>query len=323
MYGRAEPPPQDASRAAVWKALAGQRHRAVRVALARGADAQDVDDVVHEAMLRVAAMPRVDLARVGPLLTTVVTNLVVDGHRRRAAADKALRRLRAQPAEVPPVDDDICDAAEARWLDEQIPSLPAQDGRVLRLRALGVTRRQAAASLGITDKAAEGAYSRARSRMNAIWRPTAALLGIGWVRQLRHWRTAAPAAGAAAAAFVVVALHHTPEPAPPDSAVPPPAPSAADLPKRPLVRADAPARLTALAPPQDPAPADAPLGPARRTQPKRISKPIMSTRPLDGTAGLTGGSVGVEQRDPDQSLTESLQQCIEEGVTVTPYEIGC
>lgn len=306
----------------LWTALAAQRERAVRVALARGAEPQDVDDIVHEAMARVAAMPRVDLERVGPLLTTVVSNLVVDGHRRKTTADRALRRLQAERAILPPSDDDICDPAEARWLDKQIPSLPAQDGHVLRLRAQGLTRQQAAAALGISNKAAEGAFTRARNQMQAIWRTTAACVGIGWARQLRGWRAAAPAAAAAALA-TAAALHHTPHPLTATPAtVPPPAAAFGPNPQEragPMLRPVAPAPATpraARAATSDPKAA----APARATT---NSRTVMSTPPLGGTAGLTGGAVAVEQRDPDQTLTQSVQQCIDNGVTVTPYKIGC
>lgn len=307
---------------ALWTALAAQRERAVRVALSRGAEPQDVDDIVHEAMARVAAMPRVDVNRVGPLLTTVVSNLIVDGHRRRTTADKALRRLQAERPILPPSDDDVCDSAEARWLDKQIPSLPAQDGRVLRLRAQGLTRQQAAAALGISDKAAEGAFTRARNQMQAIWRTTAALVGIGWARPLRGWRATAPAAGAAAAALAAaVALHHTPHPLPANPAAAPP-PLAA-LGPDPQERAGP---MLRPATPTIPHAADATTSVPTAVAPARAkpnSKALMSTPPLDGTAGLTGGAVAVEHRDPDQTLADSLQQCIDNGVTVTPHKIGC
>lgn len=59
----------------LWAALLDNRERALRVARARCADPHDAEDCAQEALARVAAMPSVDLDRIGSLVTAVVSNL--------------------------------------------------------------------------------------------------------------------------------------------------------------------------------------------------------------------------------------------------------
>ena len=69
------------ARPELWAALLAERDRAERVARARCRSRQDAEDCAQEAMARVAAMPDVDLTRIGPLISTVVAHLAVDTHR--------------------------------------------------------------------------------------------------------------------------------------------------------------------------------------------------------------------------------------------------
>lgn len=313
-----EPAPRDQ----VWLAVLAERERAVRVARARGSHVQDVEDVVQEAMARVAAMPHVDLARVGPLLTTVVANLVVDGHRGRARNLKAVRRLESERLVQEPADDDILDVAEARWLRSRLCALSAQDARVLELRAEGLSPAEAAGVLGVTLKAVDNAFTRARGRMQAVWRTTAALVSLLGIRPLRHVRGPAPAMAAVGAWAAVVAL-----------ALPSAPPAAQDTGPRtrtPVTAAaldaaragastQAPAqRVPAAATTSQAAPAAPP--PVRQQQsPRRLAR----AAPVDGRAGFSGGGVVVQQEQPEQSLSESVAQCLEHGLTVTLQEISC
>jgi RNA polymerase sigma-70 factor (ECF subfamily) len=141
----------------LWSAIVDNRERAVRVAMARCARRDDVDDCVQEAITRVAGMKDVDVDRVGPLLTAVVSNLAADRQRARGVALRHQHRVLSTP--VPAPEDQVCEAAEARWLWAQRAALPEQDRRAFELRAQGRGVAEVARELGITYKAAENALS--------------------------------------------------------------------------------------------------------------------------------------------------------------------
>lgn len=302
-------------RDALWAELMETRERATRVALARGAARDDVDDIVQEALARVAAMPNVDLARVGPLVTVVVANLVTDAYRSAARASRAAPRL-AEHASRPP-EEEILDRAEARWLWSRRVVLGDQDRRVLELRAQGLTVDATASALGVTYKAADRAFSRARSRMREVWRATAAAIGLLAARPGRRTPGQATTAAVFAVATAVLALlpvtHDTPDAEP----VPPPvqlqramtSPFREPLPiavgqRGAVGPGQAAARIGGAAP------AGAPDRREAATGPVTIGKL--------GTSGVT-----VRERARDESFQETVQRCLDQGVEVSPTYVGC
>lgn len=299
----------------VWSALLSERDRALRVAAARCGTREEAEDVVQEAFARIAAMPDVDVGRVGPLLSSVIGNLAVDGHRSRSRAVRAQHRL-LHPA--PPVPEEVvCDRAEAQWLWTQRTELSPQDRRMLELRTAGLTLPESAEHLGITYRAAENALGRARRRLRAAWRATAALLGVLWTRRsgkAAGVAAAVPAALAAALALVVVphasarlgqvppaaeGLHAVHATLTRDAASAGPAPKA-----RASARPRAPGALAA-------APA---ASPASR---------VVARTPAVRAGRVEVGPVPVTQRYPDESLVESVRRCVENGVSVDPTRLGC
>jgi RNA polymerase sigma factor (sigma-70 family) len=153
-----------------WEAVLAHRQRLRRVAKARCSVPADVEDCVQEAMVRVVAMPHVDLDRVGGLLTAVVANVAADAHRHAGRSSRLKAKIGNTETSLPGVDESLCDVYEARWLDQHVRALPHRDRQVLALRAEGMSVTEAAEALGITYKAAEGAYTRARRALRLAWR---------------------------------------------------------------------------------------------------------------------------------------------------------
>lgn len=299
----------------LWDALVLERDRAVRVARSRGAPPDDVDDVVQEATARVAAMEDVDVARVGPLLTVVVANLVTDQHRTRVRSARLEKRLAAQLLHASSPDEAVCDDAEARWLHSVAAELLSeQDRRVLELRAQGLSVGASAEALGVTYKAAERALARARARMKKAWSATAALAGLLLGRPWSKGQAATPAA-AMAAAVVAVAIGGWGQLAPPAEAAPlaeAPAPVGSPVPQ-PRSTGSVPTQAR-QAPPAAPRPA-----PAASRDPS--GSRIAGTGPV--RVGRLETAQSVERRREDETLLETAQRCLRDGLVVSQSYVGC
>ncbi|GAA5012345.1 RNA polymerase sigma factor [Streptomyces hyderabadensis] len=151
----------------VWQDVARHHDRLMALVRKRLPTRQDAEDCVQEAMIRTAAYPGLDLARLGPFLTTVALRLVADfyrvQHRHRTLAH------RAYVADVPvSPENDICDAAFGRWLLERVHALPPRQRDVLLARVEGLPVTAFAVRQGISAKAAEGAYTRGRARLREL-----------------------------------------------------------------------------------------------------------------------------------------------------------
>jgi RNA polymerase sigma factor (sigma-70 family) len=310
--------PEEA-RERLWQAVLAERERAQRVARARCGMAQEAEDCVQEAMLRVVTMPGVDPCRVGTLLTTVVANLAADGHRARARALRAQPRL-ATAHVAPSPEDAVCDDAEARWLWSRRGALPEQDRAVLELRTQGLTVAETAAALGVSYKASESAFTRARSRMRAIWQATAAMVGVLCGRPAKQ----SGAGGAVAAAAVSAAVVGSLLPSVPGLADPPPnVARTAPAPQEDRQAAGgteraraADGRVTTPAPPsRSPAAAPAGTGPT--------AQPVLLVPVVEAPHGTRSEGTRVEQRRPDESLERTLRRCLAGGLYVSPYHIDC
>jgi RNA polymerase sigma factor (sigma-70 family) len=298
----------------LWSAVLAERPRAERVARARCATPQDAEDCVQEAMARVVSMPSVDTRRVGPLLATVTANLAADTHRGRARAARAEPRLHAALVHEETPEETLCDAAEARWLWQRTEVLAAQDRRVLALRAQGRSAAETALALGLTYKAAESAYTRARSKMRAVWRATAAALGILWARPPRRTaETAALAAAVVALAFVLLPSIDG------EAAVPP-------LPARQPTASDALGGPSPSPDPVPPAPATtaaAPL-PSARAEPAAVrpSEILIRSQPLT-VDRTTVGATAVGREREEETLGQTLERCLSHGLVLTPGYVDC
>lgn len=213
-----------------WRRMWSHREELLKVARRRSANAEDAEDAVHEAMLRAAEHPNVDDERLAAWLTTVTVRLCADRYR-QVRRDGAMHgRTALAPAGPAPVDETVCDRAEAEWLADRSKELPARQVRALRLKSDGRDVEQIAQEMGLSYEAVESLLARARRTLR---RSLAGTMGAAvwlWGRGKDLAGGAAPAAVAvsaasAAAAGVLVVTgwppYHEPRPAPA------PAPSAA------------------------------------------------------------------------------------------------
>lgn len=185
-----------------WSLVIPHRQRLLVVARRRLASPADAEDVVSEAMLRVATHPGLDPARVGAMLTSVVVRLCADEGRRRGVESGNLARLVSVPSD--PLAD-VDDTAEARYLSTV--RLTKAEAAVLRARMFGMFPREVAAGLGMSVSGARHALERARRKIVAAWKATLGILGLSWLRRL------APVSGAVMLAALVLTLADRPPPA--------------------------------------------------------------------------------------------------------------
>ncbi|WP_424217651.1 RNA polymerase sigma factor (plasmid) [Streptomyces sp. BI20] len=150
-----------------WELVLPHRERLLRLARTRLTGQQDVEDCVQEALLRAALHRGLDEARVGAFLTAVTLRLCVDVHRRRERAVRFLHR-HAHTVETTAAgpEEAACAAAEGAWMLAQVQRLDGREREVVLARIEGAGTREAAGRLGISVKAAEGAFTRARARLN-------------------------------------------------------------------------------------------------------------------------------------------------------------
>ena len=152
----------DVSRADVWALLLPQQQRLRAIAIRSGCPAEQARDLVHDTFLRVLDHRTLDPQRLAGLLATVTRNLAVDHHRREHTQQRLGQHLGLLPHPSPSPESDTCDAAEARWLQQQLHLLPARERQVLLARSRGQTPTQIAHDLHVTVKAVELLTRRGR-----------------------------------------------------------------------------------------------------------------------------------------------------------------
>ncbi|MBA8975752.1 RNA polymerase sigma factor [Streptomyces calvus] len=145
-----------------WERMWGHREHLLKVARRRSMSQEDAEDAVHEAMLRAAERPDLDDERLGAWLTTVTMRLCVDRYRQvhREAEVRTSPTLVA-PGPVP-VEEAVCDRAEARWLAVRSGELPARQAEALRLKSLDLDVGQVAVHMGLSYRTVESLLARAR-----------------------------------------------------------------------------------------------------------------------------------------------------------------
>ncbi|MCQ4084041.1 sigma-70 family RNA polymerase sigma factor [Streptomyces sp. RB6PN25] len=180
------------------------REDLLKVARRRSASFEDAEDAVHEAMLRAAEHPNVDDERLGAWLTTVTMRLCVDRHRQVRRDDAVHSRSVLAPSGPVPVDEVVCDRAEAKWLAERSMELPARQAKALRLQSEGRDVGQIAREMGLSYEAVESLLARARRALRRSLAGTMAAAAWLWGRGKVGAGGGAPAAATASAATVVV-----------------------------------------------------------------------------------------------------------------------
>ncbi|PAZ16821.1 RNA polymerase subunit sigma [Streptomyces sp. SA15] len=158
-----------------WQRMWSHREQLLKVARRRSMSLEDAEDAVHEAMLRAAERPDLDDERLAAWLTTVTMRLCVDRYRQvnREAEVRTSPTLIA-PGPVP-VDEAVCDRAEAKWLAVRSGELPARQAEALRLKSQDLDVGQVAVRMGLSYRTVESLLARARRTLrNSL----AATLGV-------------------------------------------------------------------------------------------------------------------------------------------------
>ncbi|WP_406411303.1 sigma-70 family RNA polymerase sigma factor [Streptomyces sp. NBC_01614] len=188
-----------------WQRMWSHREQLLKVARRRSISAEDAEDAVHEAMLRAAERPDLDDERLAAWLTTVTMRLCVDRHRQvnREAEVRASPTLVAPgPA---PVEEAVCDRAEAKWLAVRSDELPARQAEALRLKSEDLDVGQVAVRMGLSYRTVESLLARARRTLRQSLAATLgyALFLIGWGRPRGGGKVQAVAVASTAATLAV------------------------------------------------------------------------------------------------------------------------
>ncbi|WP_210586832.1 RNA polymerase sigma factor [Streptomyces sp. GESEQ-35] len=188
-----------------WERMWGHREQLLKVARRRSMSAEDAEDAVHEAMLRAAERPDLDDERLAAWLTTVTMRLCVDRHRQvnREAEVRTSPTLIA-PGPVP-VEEAVCDRAEAKWLAGRSGELPARQAEALRLKSEDLDVGQVAVRMGLSYRTVESLLARARRTLRNSLAATLgfALFLIGWGRPRPVGKAQAVAVASTAATLAV------------------------------------------------------------------------------------------------------------------------
>lgn len=198
-----------------WERMWGHREQLLKVARRRSMSQEDAEDAVHEAMLRAAERPDLDDERLGAWLTTVTMRLCVDRYRQvHREAEVRTSPTLAAPGPAP-VEEAVCDRAEARWLAVRSGELPARQAEALRLKSLDLDVGQVALHMGLSYRTVESLLARARRTLrNSL----AGTLGLalflccrGRLRTVGKAQAVAAASTAATLAVAGFAVPYTPE----------------------------------------------------------------------------------------------------------------
>ena len=188
-----------------WRRMWSHREQLLKVARRRSMSAEDAEDAVHEAMLRAAERPDLDDERLAAWLTTVTMRLCVDRYRQvnREAAVRTSPTLIA-PGPVP-VEEAVCDRAEAKWLAVRSGELPARQAEALRLKSEDLDVGQVAVRMGLSYRTVESLLARARRTMRHTLAATLGFLLflIGWGRPRGGGKVHAVAVASTAATLAV------------------------------------------------------------------------------------------------------------------------
>ncbi|AKJ09855.1 RNA polymerase sigma factor [Streptomyces incarnatus] len=150
-----------------WRRMWSHREQLLKVARRRSMSQEDAEDAVHEAMLRAAERPDLDDERLGAWLTTVTMRLCVDRYRQvNREAEVGRRPTLVAPGPVP-VEEAVCDRAEARWLAVRSGELPARQAEALRLKSEDLDVGQVAVRMGLSYRTVESLLARARRTLRA------------------------------------------------------------------------------------------------------------------------------------------------------------
>ncbi|MEJ8660721.1 sigma-70 family RNA polymerase sigma factor [Streptomyces sp. MS1.AVA.4] len=187
-----------------WQRAWSHREHLLKVARRRSMSMEDAEDAVHEAMLRAAEHPHLDDERLGAWLTTVTMRLCVDRYRqvnREAEVRSSPTLIAPGPA---PVDEVVCDRAEAKWLAVRSGELPARQAEALWLKSEDLDVGQVAVKMGLSYRTVESLLARARRTLRNSLAGTLGLALWLWERGRPRAVGNAQVVGAASTAATLV-----------------------------------------------------------------------------------------------------------------------
>ncbi|WP_329113400.1 RNA polymerase sigma factor [Streptomyces sp. NBC_01353] len=158
-----------------WQRMWSHREQLLKVARRRSMSAEDAEDAVQEAMLRGAQNTHLDEARLGAWLTTVTMRLCVDRYRQVHREAEVGSAPKLTPPGPVPVEEAVCDRAEARWVAYRSRELPARQAEALRLKSEDRDVEQIAREMGLSSRAVESLLARARRTLRNSLAGTLAL----------------------------------------------------------------------------------------------------------------------------------------------------
>jgi RNA polymerase sigma factor (sigma-70 family) len=295
-----------------WLALAAVRDDALRVVRRRIAHAQDAEDHVHEAMVRLVQRDTTDAgsAHLRGLLVTTAYGIAIDGHRSSGRQHRLLPRLLGGGRDDSP-EEIVADRSEARWMAAGVGSLGVLEREALVHAMEGRRPAEIAALLGVEYKAAENALGRARRKLRL--RAATIVIGLSAVlRRLRCEEHHTALTASALAAFILLGRPGTP----PDTGSRHPG-QVADLPSATVRLVVSSAQSHAAAPSaaaRVPAPAPTAIKETVRTAPPPPSRSPSPTvtlpAPWQGSPGVqTTGRAGL--RLPAGSPGAWLITCVQ------------
>lgn len=291
-------------------------HWDAMVCAARGVlGAQDgARDCAAEAMAQYLERHPADVANLEAFMVTIAKRRAVDQIRREERSRRREVKVGAQFAlDVRDVAEDVVARAEAKWVDETARELlKPQVYRLVRMIADGVPLEQAAAALGMTDRAAQSHLLRARRSIRAALAKTLAALGLLGAGVRRSMAPATTTATVAAAFLIMLGV--VPQVPPPEVA----APTVRLLPKT------SPAELASYHSQFSVAPRDSAGARVKPVSTQPSQQPRVSRREVARLQTPVVG-IGLEKRDDGKrrgALAERLLTCLE-NLRVEPGYQGC
>lgn len=167
--------PADTAAHERWQRAWSHREQLLKVARRRSMSVEDAEDAVHEAMLRAAENPHLDDERLGAWLTTVTMRLCVDRYRQVNREAEVRSSATLVPTGPVPVDEAVCDRAEANWLAVRTDELPARQAQAIRLKSEDLDVGQVAHEMGLSYRTVESLLARARRTLRNTLAGTLAL----------------------------------------------------------------------------------------------------------------------------------------------------
>lgn len=295
-----------------------ERDQLLRIARRRTSSDEDAADVVGEAMTRALERPYLDPDLVAGWLTRVTLNLCADLGRDRSRAAKRARFTVMHQHEGAPVDELVSHRVDAQRISKILEHLPEAQRNAMLLRAEGRSVAEVAEAMQLSTKAAESLLSRARSSLRSVVASGVVAVAV-MIRTLRRSALPAVSVGALAVAALTPALWPVRTPSQANGATTLHSTKAivvaraADRrePTTQPVNARSREHLSSSSTPHPTA-----------TNSDRLPKELVPDRELQAGPAHAHDK-GAGRTHTDESVQESVQRCLEQGVAVSTTYIGC